>query len=243
MSEKRCKKYEKWLFLFREGELNAAEREQLERHLAVCPACAEKRSSLIAEFGRIRAAASAPPATEVPSAVEAIMRAVRPSDSKAAGASRGSPTVSLDWAIPRIRLALAVVILVLIGLFAIQEIYILKRLGNIEKRMAMRLEAPTAGRMRTDWTRGIEELQKAGYAFGTGKILVNENALRELAESYENMKLMNIILLDYLKERHPDVARAMPEKVDWETMQRILRDLADEKGGLHSKNDHSRIGS
>lgn len=143
----KCKHYQKWLHLNRDGELTSRQSAKLERHLRHCRSCADEKSGIERVDRFIHAAGTVVSVPSEPQVLtRRIMAAVERSDRNAV-VPRFEKGVSrwFDWFyVPRVRFALTGVVVLLLGVFIFQGTMILHRLHRLEQKMARRTGTPVS---------------------------------------------------------------------------------------------------
>jgi hypothetical protein len=134
-----CRRYRKMLALNRPGELSGREAEGLAQHLRTCTECSE-------EFKRVQAAdriverlRSTPPILEHPAAlVDAVLTGIsRPGAATARRSRREVSSRLLDFVLsPAIRFGTAGLAVIAIGVFVVQEAFLLSSVNALEEKMA-----------------------------------------------------------------------------------------------------------
>ncbi len=130
----KCKKCKKWLLLYRAGELSPRQREKLHIHMQQCPSCQAKQE-VMEEYHELLKQAKHEPHLPHPQVLTAaIMQSVH---SQSAREQRLStlPTKTKFLTNHPARFSLAGLLIIVIGVFVLQEILILKRLHHLERRM------------------------------------------------------------------------------------------------------------
>lgn len=145
MKSIKCKRYKEWLHLNREGELTPRQWSKLERHLSQCSSCAEEKRNIVSTDQIIHAVRGHEPVHSNPTELtHHIMVAIDHSDGHITGAALEKQTSHwLDWLYrPKVRLAMAGIVLLLLGTFIFQGTLILHRLQRLEQKMGRQTETP-----------------------------------------------------------------------------------------------------
>ena len=143
----KCKDYHLWLHLNRDGELTSRQAVKLERHLRRCSSCALEKSAIEKADRLIQLARAAVPQPPEPEELtNRIMNSIEPSMKAARSpsfAKQGNRW--FDWFyIPKVRLAMMGIAVVMLGVFIFQGALILHRIGRLEEKMARQPEAPVS---------------------------------------------------------------------------------------------------
>lgn len=206
----KCKKYQKLLYLYRQGELSPAEQTRLNFHIEKCEDCRgdmlkikemdqqiaifRKTESGLSEpemliahiMGSIDRAPSAPPANRLGNVVDRL----------------------LNWlATPGVRIGFAVLTIFITGSFFIQESMIFYRITQLEDKMAGHSENHVIAKSYLPGTSTAAHLYlhlQKGVSFKEIRFLlrdlenelefVTRNKLIPMVQSYENLQITNRLL-------------------------------------------------
>ncbi|MBN2411189.1 zf-HC2 domain-containing protein [candidate division KSB1 bacterium] len=238
MKTKKCTYYQKQLHLYRSGELSDRERDRLNRHLASCPDCAAIRKELADMDHKIEQLRGESPVPDKPEALTGNIMHVLTSYEKLKSYQEHSTYDNLIKFVfaPRIRFALLAVIVVIVGLFFIQESLLMVRIARLEKKIS---QNTAAGINRTGITQyfvlenKLLSLEKSGL-FPSGsfltvnnienEIVTNEKLLNALLENYKSIKIQNELLLQLLKNTNPDFFHiTLKDGLDRAEIEKLLR--------------------
>jgi len=136
---KRCRRWIQLIHLYRSGEIGDADRTRLERHLMNCPRCTRLLDSMAELEQRVAPLRRSRPTPPDPEQLtqNIIERIVRP------GVREPAAVSLLSWlSRPRIRLALCSAIILIPGFYIVQEWGTLRRVQQLERRLADLPEKP-----------------------------------------------------------------------------------------------------
>jgi len=142
----KCKTCQKYLLLYRRGELSFRQKEKMEHHITRCAECAgvrQKTDRLMEQVGYLRQ--KEPRLTEPVALTDSIMHSVQTLGGRRKIRDIDS-AANFFWntmAIPKIRLVLAGIIFLIISSFFIQEFLVLDRLSRLEEKIAQ--QSPPVG--------------------------------------------------------------------------------------------------
>ncbi len=191
-----CRKAKKWLVFYREGELAVEQYRQLQAHIAQCNYCRQEYEDY-QQQGHCLQRLKQTPALEHP---EPFTNAILFSIRRQRSTTRRSPFERLLDASSRtsMRIAVASAIVLLVGLFVVQEVYILQRLHRLEQRLAQQPEPNGTGvlRMTEQYQQLLDEL--AGQ---NETLVVDKKMLQEWLDSYNQLEMSHNMLLKLLLEK------------------------------------------
>jgi len=245
-----CKRNQKWLHLYREGELSGRRAKSLNRHIERCPECAAVRKRIArmeATVGRIRVNA---PQSEHPEMIRnRIMDAIAslPRDSRRAETSVaqndglnpkwksdrfGRFALGILFHARRIRFGLAIAAAMIVLVFFVQESMILSRISRLEDRMstvAMNPAAATPMRSGIPLTlagiRNIPEAAVGAAAIGEEWITVRRADIETLLRSVQDSRRFNALILKIIQKQYPAIRQLDEEMfLDSEKVIRLLRE-------------------
>ncbi len=236
-----CKKYMKWLHLYREGELTAQQNEKLLLHVKECPSCTALKIEIEETRGIISRAQESQPRLSDPGLLTAdIMRSIRRIEHYPS-----KPNKILDFlSIPKVRLALAGFVTVLVGFFFIQEFLVLYRVSKLEERMAQQswgqeriqpagLQFPGKNKFPSvfaarEVTRYLSSFPLDRYSPNEGlfekKLLINKQTLASLVAALDQLQQENKILRDILEQEFPGLLEQVKKNgvIDWDILQKLI---------------------
>lgn len=131
-----CRYTEKWLYLYREGELTPGQKAKLESHMRQCRRCMAFRKDLDVTEKGVRELRERSPSLKDPGSftvqvmeavtgVSATSHPVRRVQGEGRGAFR-----------PLIRFALAGAVLLILSLFGVQQFWIFSKITRLEQKLA-----------------------------------------------------------------------------------------------------------
>ena len=207
-----CIKYEKWLYLYRQGELNEKQSRLFEQHLSGCESCRHVlrdlgfQSDFVGKWQAHTAEISAPGemTREIMDSVR-IYRHLTP--------QRFSDRILDLFSMPRVQLAMLTVVVILAGFLLIQEGFVMYRIANLEQRM--RYTGNT--KPETDYRRVVGHLDRQlTYlpgelikSYSNDYIVVDKQSLQDVLDRQNRLILQNEKLLTILEKEYPELARMM----------------------------------
>jgi hypothetical protein len=131
----KCKQVKDWLYLYGDGELSPAKRRKLERHLDECPVCRREQQSVRRMAKQIQKAGSVEPQVSEPGVLtQTIMNQI----------AADTPLLKTPVLKPALRLAMALTVVIIVGLFALQTAALFQRVSFLEERIAAQtIDFPT----------------------------------------------------------------------------------------------------
>lgn len=132
----KCKKYKEWLYLYRDNELSPAQQRKLELHLKECLICRAEKQSIKRTANLVHLVKKEDPVLADPESLTlSVLNRVasRPSLEPAPASSVWGGKIFLR---PAMRIAMSVTIMLILSIFAVQTTVLLKRVANLERRLA-----------------------------------------------------------------------------------------------------------
>lgn len=132
----KCKHFKDWLYLYGDDELTPAQQQQLDRHLAGCPDCRREQRVALQMADRVRQSRGIEPEAPEPAELtqQILNRIAAQSliEHTPKVASRGFNL----FMNPSLRLAMAMTVLIIVGVFALQSVSLLSRVSRLEQKFA-----------------------------------------------------------------------------------------------------------
>ncbi len=220
-----CKKYRKMLHLNRPGELLQSERLELEQHLSICDECAKlqkeisRDAEIIKELRRTKVAV--PDAPQLTNDILYHIKSLHVD--RKIKRSRWSDQLFFQFALPRLRFVLAAfIVIITLGFFA-QEVVILRRISKLEKQLA---EKPTTPSPLVRESMEVNSFLKNLDHIATiknDKMLINKQALEILLKSYNELKISNKILLQYLQDHKAEIEGLNEKSINLDKIKEMLK--------------------
>lgn len=223
----RCDDIKPLLYLYREGELDDPEQQRLSEHLRECSLCRLELEQ-IHQMGEsvCDLRMDLPEMTDPDRLQERIVREIR-KKSRPPGLTSTQNWLDkiLDWlSLSRVRFAMISVAVVIVAVFAIQEMMILSRINSLEQKIdsgsrnETMIAAPGAREM-------LRQLSDAGDA----NMGLPEDQLADLLQRYFRLQEENSILRELLEDRYPDIGRYLSEReITVEELRQLSRYLRNE---------------
>jgi len=206
-----CDRYAKFLYMYKEGELDAREQRNLFDHLEQCRHCRSELEQIRHLKEAMGALQSHPPKLSRPERLtNRIMRQVQGNQLTDTPLNRiGRFEQFIDWlGIPRVRLALISAAVGIILLFAFQEMMILSRLSSLERKIESTTRLTTVVSNTERLERVINKLlADIPEVTGSHLITLSRGRLLDLLGAYRLLRNENIILRSLLERRFPELAR------------------------------------
>ncbi len=231
MMKRNCKKYEKWLYLYREGELKHSQAQQLAEHLLTCAKCTDISQQLgfmhqdVLEL--IKKADMDVNDTDITASVINTIRMTEKDSDYLSGTFGGR---ILDvFAKPGIQaVSLAIMILFCLTL-VFQETSVMLRISSLEKRMA--LNATARNRLVDSQALDLlvnkpELLAAFGQQTNTNEqyIVIDKSTMELWMQNYMQTRLQNEILLQFLEKQYPDLYALMAkDSLSLSELDQVLR--------------------
>jgi len=133
-----CRKYQKWLYLNRSGELNPGQIEKLNKHIESCSSCRQLKKRITQAGLVIHSLRVSEPVLQQPDRIaDKVMNMIRSEVSERKKLKRFSPNAAGDLIthLSRIRFHLATVLIFLAFAILFEESMVLKRIVKLENRM------------------------------------------------------------------------------------------------------------
>ncbi len=214
-----CRDVEKYLAFYREGELSERQQRQLYTHVAECESCRHEFEEYRQQQDCIQELKQSPKLVNAEQLTHSVMFSVRQmqrSQTKRSGFfERLFETLNRT----SIRFAVGAVIFMLVGLFVVQEAYILKRIYRLEQRLAQQT-TPTeskALRVSKSYTQLLEAVENQG-----DRVLVDKKMLQEWLSSYNRLELSHTLLLKILIEQDNNVDISLDNGLSASEIQTLL---------------------
>ena len=243
-----CKRHQKLLHLYREGELSDRQVRSLNRHLERCQECTAIHKRIVrleATVQRVRG--NVPQLANPEMTSDRIMDAINalPRDSSRASVARNersNPKWTPDhfgrfalggpFHARRIRFGLAIAATMIVLVFFVQESMILSRISRLEDRMStVAMNPAVATPMRSgipltmDGIRNIPEAAVGAAAIGEEWITVRRADIETLLRSVQDSRRFNAQILKIIQKQYPGIHRLDEElSLDSEKVIRILRE-------------------
>lgn len=220
-----CKKYQKMLFLNRSGELSQSEILQLQHHLSTCTACAALQNKINHDAEMIKnirqTKISVPNAPQMTDDILSLTN-IQQFAGKAKNNSR-TDHLSSQFALPRLRIVLAVFVFLITVGFLAQEMVILGRISKLEKQLADKTATPSrVVRESMDMNSFIKRLDHIA-TIKDDKMLIDKQALETLLQSYRELKINNKILLQYLQDHQTEFEGLNEKNVDLDEIRKMIQ--------------------
>ncbi len=231
MMKHNCKKYEKWLYLYREGELKHSQAQQLAEHLKSCAKCAQ----ISRQLGNMQKDMLSWKETSDTDSINTDITANVIGSIRMTEKDSGYLSVTYwdrvlnVFAKPGIQaVSLAVMILFCLTL-VFQETSVMLQISNLEKRMALN----TAVRNRPVDSQSLdflvnkpELLTAFGQQTNTNEqyIVIDKSTMEVWMHNYMQTRLQNEILLQFLEKQYPDLYALMAkDSLSLSELDQVLR--------------------
>jgi hypothetical protein len=227
----KCGNYQKWLYLFREGELSDRRKKKLERHLRRCKVCAGEKQRIETADSLIRIARDTVPRISNPRELtDGIMNAIEQSTAAAIEESGRFARTTHSWLdrlrMPKVRVALATAAVVMMGMFVFQGALILHRISRLEEKITMQTGKQPRSSSKTP---ALKHLARAGILralrnadrmyenLPDDKVVIDKSTLQLLLKLLKDQLRGDDELLQYLRENIP-----LSDGIKKEELKRIL---------------------
>ena len=210
-----CKKFQKYIYLFKEGELTSSEKRNLEIHLNGCSKCAIEAETVISDFSKLNNLKRELEFKESDILFKNIERAIVPEfNFKTVGIKNYIEKIMERISISKARFAFSTIVVVFMVLLVAQEVSVLTRISMLEKRM---LEEKNE-------TLDFSQLKLSKFVSqNQDQILIDRQALENILESYSDLKLTNKILLATLRKAVPELEdNFIDNGLDEQEMKKIM---------------------
>lgn len=212
-----CKKFEKYLYLWKPGELSENEARQLKSHLDHCPYCRGIRNQLLAQSEFINRMSESSPPTAPDRMKDQIMQVTRQSG-EGRVKKMVTPLLLSGRRVSGTAAALLLAIVLIAGAFFILEVKSMIRISRLEQQMRTQARAHSPGNAsRRRAFAGGPVSVSAGIRHLTGRyeyllenadeeqIVVNRGELSQLLNRYLNVTRENRILLNLIIRQFPEL--------------------------------------
>lgn len=186
------KTYQKLLHLYRSGELSRREAKKLERHLNRCEGCAREKLQVEKTERLMEKARSAMPLLPNPQELtDRIMQTLQYEQPGDLGVVKDVKYKYrwLDWFhFPKVRFALAGIVLVVLGIFIFQSTMVLHRVSSLEQKMALqaaRTEREWHPRPKKAMLRALEDAARVPDNWPDDWVVIDRKTLDILLKVYE----------------------------------------------------------
>jgi hypothetical protein len=216
-----CKRFQRYLHLYRPGEMSDRERQELETHLETCTRCGEEWRRIQAaesRIARMREEVLVP--SDPPGLTERIMAGIEARPRRQVRPFMDSVAEVLDRlfgpALPR--RAAAVVCLGLLCSFLVQHALMLREVGGLERKMA---RAPySTANMSLNYVIPLEKWEQLEDELGNGllrealgrfmqrkgdKVYLAKRPVRRLLVRYRDRPAQRALVLKKILEKNPDL--------------------------------------
>jgi len=229
MKKTSCKSIQALLYLHRPGELAEREQIKLQQHLTECPECA----AIAAQLGVLQnyiVDLAAPeitptePAALTANIMNSVSRMKRMTNYRQENVLTRVLHVLFN---PRFRLSLASALVLVAGLFIIQESVFMIRISALEKKMQYnavttvsalpvnRLVAMQSALQKLETTAAFTNMEQESLEQDLKLLGTDQDLLALLMENNKNLKIQNELLLKLLQQKNPDFYNTLI-KVDLE---------------------------
>jgi len=209
----RCSHYQKWIYLYREGELTNHQQQKLHRHLQKCEGCellVQKVLKIESQVGTIRK--SKPALSNPEGMTHNIMRATLPISQRDFKRRNWDRFICWDAFMSiKIQGATAVVAMLLLLGFIGQEAWIMNRVSQLEQRIStdskvrIQNEEPMlkpseikAFISRSEFSKELDQLNEAYMSISEEWILIKKGHLSKLLRYYKKVIIQGKVDRDIL---------------------------------------------
>lgn len=194
----KCKDFEKMLYLYRFNELTKAEKNQLDNHLEICQSCRGIKQKIHQQLELINSLKQEPYFDNQEHLAENIVRSIKKS-AKFQQYQENAIDKILDlftW--KPVRLALVASILAILGVFIIQEAFILQRMSRMEQRLVTRAQ------LEKNQTAAIEDVSSQLINIlpsANEHVVIDKKLLEQFILSYSELQKRNKLLLKLIEDQ------------------------------------------
>jgi hypothetical protein len=211
----RCKDYQKYIYLFKEGELSAKEKRTLDIHLKKCVECSKEAELIVADFSKLNRLKENQEFIESHTVLNDIENSIRNNQNfNPLGIKEYFENILERISIPKTRFVFSAIVVLLMIVLVAQEVSVLTRITLLEKKMSEdKVE-----------TRDLSPLALSTFVSSNqDKVTVDRQTLETILESYTDLQLTNKILLDALRKAVPDLDKNFIDNgLDQEEMKKLL---------------------
>jgi len=223
----KCDDIKPLLYLHREGELDGPEQQKLTEHLRECSRCRQELEQIHRLGESVYDLRMDIPEMPEPNRIqEKIMREIRKQNIQNEKISVQNWFDRMgDWlSLSRVRFAMISVALLIVAVFAIQELMILTRISALEQKIdsGNRSETLLAASAARELLRELSDP-------GDENAMLSENQLADLLQSHLRLQEENSILRELLESRYPEIGQYLSgESVTVEDLRELARYLRNE---------------
>ena len=210
-----CKKYQKNIYLYKEGELSTKEKQKLEMHLSQCPDCSKEAENVISDFSKLSNLKVKLEFTDFSNVLNDIERSIRFEQNLKTPSKKKFINDMLEKiSIPKTRFVFSAIAVLLMMVLVAQEVFVLSRISTLENRMS---EHKTK-------TQNLSHLEFAKFLSpNQDQVTVDKQTLENILESYTDLQLTNKILLEALRKAVPELDEDFIDNgIDQEEMKKLL---------------------
>lgn len=216
-----CENFKKWVHLNKTGELSEREQRLLEKHIEICLDCQNLVEEIKSKDDYIQRLKNMNPAIDYPGVLTSnIMQSITGQRKPNQLLMKFYKVFDLLFSY-KLRFTGILILIALISLFSYQQIHILNKLNQMEQKVAAKLvENETAFKtpiLIND--RIIKELVPEG----SEQVILNEESLGLIIESYKNLKTDHDKLLELIDNNMSLLERKLSKK-DLEKLKQLVEE-------------------
>ena len=214
-----CRDVKKYLAFYREGELSESQQRQVYAHLAECEMCRQEFEEYRWQQDWIQELKQSPKLVNADQLTRSVMFTVRQMQRSQVKRSGFFERLFETLNRTSIRFAVGTAIFMLVGLFVIQEAYILKRIYHLEQRLAQ--QTTPAESINSRFSKSYAQLLEAVDNQGD-HVLVDKQMLQEWLSSYNRLEMSHTLLLKLLIEQENNVDISLDNGLSASEIQTLL---------------------
>ena len=218
----KCREYKKWIHLNNTNELLDWEKIKLDEHLKTCSVCQELLSDIENKDLYIQKLKGVEPELTYPQALTSnVMQAIVSSEKTSILSVFFTKILDLLLSY-KVRILAFTILVGLISLFSYQQLFIINKLNQMEKKITLRYEDNEVP-LRTPFVINNKLLKE--YASGTedAQIVLDKRSLDRFLESYKDLKTDHDELLELLNDNLKNLEKKLSRK-DIQKLKQLLKE-------------------
>jgi hypothetical protein len=218
----KCDNIKKWIHLNKTDELTETEKNKLKEHLNNCDSCRELLESVENADKLIRNLKTFEPELTYPQILTSnIMQSIVNSKKSNSFSFLLSGIVEMLFS-NKVKILAYTIVIGLISLFSYQQLFIINKLDQMERKIAMRSEQ-NSELLRTPSIINNKLLKQFASGFEDEQIVLNKRSLEQFLESYKDLKTDHDDLLELLNDNIKNLERKL-SKNDIKKLKQLLRE-------------------
>lgn len=224
----KCSIIKKWIHLNNPGGLDDREKHMLEEHLRICSSCRELISTIESTDLLIQKLKNIEPELTYPQVLTSnIMQSITNSEKTNKLSISMSRIFELFFSY-KVRFLAFSIVIILIGLFSYQQLFIINKLNKMERKIAIKSDE-TLGSIKTLSIINNKLLKEFTSGKEDEQIVLDKSSLDDFLEIYKDLKTEHDELIELLNENLKKLEKKLSKK-DVQKLKQLLKE-----GGLEEK--------